>query len=112
MTRMITDDMASAAFDWLASNSDDISHARGALIRAEYRVKKVYARLFLAADGSIDVRKAKATCEPEYDAACEDHASAEARWEELKDKRNKLELLCEAWRTQNANERGIVRAAR
>ena len=109
---LITDDMIEAAVAWLNSNSDDISQARGALIRAEYRVKRVHARLFLAAEGSIDVRKAKATCEPEYDAACEDHAAAEARWEELKDKRNKLELLTEAWRTQSSNERGIVRAGR
>jgi hypothetical protein len=110
--RLITDDMAQAAFDWLASNSDDIAHARGAQIRTEYRCKKILAKEFLKAEGSVEVRKAIATCSEEYADACEDHAAAEAQWEKLKDQRNKLELLIEAWRTQASNERGLMRASR
>ena len=113
MTRpIVTDDMANTGAEWLASSSDDIAHARGTLIRAEYKVKRVHARLFLEAEGSIEMRKAIATCHPEYEAACDVHAQAEAKWEELKDKRNKLELMMEVWRTQSSNERGIMRAVR
>ena len=112
MSRLITQEMAQAAFDWLASNSDDVAQARGAAIRAEYRVKKIMAKEFLKAEGSVEVRKATATCSAEYDSACEDHASADANWERLKDQRNKFELLIEAWRTQASNERGLVRATR
>lgn len=110
--RLITQDMAQAAFDWLASNSDDVAHARGSAIRAEYRVKKIMAKEFLKAEGSVDVRKATATCSAEYEEACENHAKADAQWEKLKDQRNKFELLIEAWRTQASNERGLVRASR
>lgn len=111
--RLITQEMAQAAFDWLASNSDDVAHARGALIRAEYRTKKVMAKEFLKADGgSVDARKAAATCSNAYQEACEDHAKAEADWEKLRDQRNKFELLIEAWRTMQSNERGLVRATR
>jgi hypothetical protein len=104
--------MAQAAFDWLASNSDDVAQARGASIRAEYRVKKIHAKEFLKAAGTETARKATATCSPEYEEACEDHARADANWERLKDQRNKFELLIEAWRTQASNERGLVRASR
>lgn len=110
--RLITDDMAQAAFDWLASNSDDVAQARGAAIRAEYRVKKVFMKQFLKAEGSMDVRKATATCSPEYEDACEDHAAADAAWEAKKDQRNKFELLIEAWRTMQSNERGLMMATR
>ena len=110
--RLITQEMAQAAFDWLASNSDDVAQARGALIRAEYRVKKIHAKEFLKADGSVDVRKSVATCSAEYEDACEDHAAADAQWEKMKDQRNKFSLLIEAWRTQNSNERGLMRASR
>lgn len=112
MTKLITDEMAQAAFDWLASNSDDVSKARGALIRAEYRVKKVMAKKFLKAEGSNEIRKAIATISDEYGEACEDHAKAEEDWEKARDTRNKFELLIEAWRTQQSNERGLVRASR
>lgn len=110
--RLITDDMIEAAVAWLNSNSDDISQARGAVIRSDYRAKKVLAKQMLAAEGPEWQRRARATCSDDYEKAMDDVAGAEERWEGLKDKRNKLELLCEAWRTQNANERGIVRAAR
>lgn len=112
MSRLITEEMAQAAFDWLSSNSDDIAHARGDLIRAEYKVKRVFARLYLVNEGASEVRKSRVLCSEEYTAATDAHADAEARWEGLRDKRNKLELLIEAWRTQASNERGIMRAGR
>lgn len=112
MTRLITDEMAQAAFDWLASTSDEIAHARGSAIRAEYRVKRVHARLFLDAEGSAEARKAWATCQDEYQTACIEHADAEGRWEALRDARTKMTLLIEAWRTQQSSERGVVRAGR
>lgn len=112
MTRLITQEMAQAAFDWLASNSEDVAHARGSLIRAEYRAKRIHAKQMLAAEGSQEVRKALATVSEEYQSACEDHAEAEAKWAGILDTRNKFELLIEAWRTQASNERGLVRASR
>ncbi len=109
---LITEEMAQAAFDWLASNSEDVAHARGALIRAEYRAKRIHAKQLLVAEGSQEIRKATATVSAEYQSACEDHAEAEAKWAAILDQRNKFELLIEAWRTQQSNERGLVRASR
>ena len=48
----------------------------------------------------------------EYDAAMEAYAQAEGRWEELKDQKNKAELVMEAWRTMSSNERSVMRATR
>ena len=110
--KLITEQMAEAASMWLDSSSDDIAQARGAAIRAEYRVKKVMAKQFLKAEGSNDVRKAIATCSAEYEEACEDHAKADADWEKLKVQRNKFSLMVEAWRTQQSYERGLQRATR
>jgi hypothetical protein len=80
------------------------------LIRSEYKVKKVHARLFRQAPSeSIESKKAWVQMQEEYIEACEAHAMAEGYWEKLKDERNKGELLFEAWRTIQANDRGFRR---
>ena len=107
MSSLLRNEQVQAAFDWLHEHSDRIGAARGMVIRLEYKVKRVLARKMLAASGPEWQRKAEATCDPEYESVCEAHADAEATWEELRDTRNKCELILEAWRTLSANDRGI-----
>lgn len=111
--RLLTEDQVQAAFDVLTANSDAIGAARGMVIRTEYKVKRVFSRLYMNSDEKTnDGKKSWAICHPEYGQACEEHAQAEERWEYLKDQRNKAELVIEAWRTMSSNERGIMRAGR
>jgi hypothetical protein len=110
--RLLTEQQVQAAFDVLTSPSADVGAARAMAIRTKFKAEKVWARLYRQASGTIDARKAWATEHEEYEAAMESYAVAEGRWEELKDARNKAELIMEAWRTMSSNERTVMRATR
>jgi hypothetical protein len=110
---MLTEAHVNAAFDWMLANSDIIGAARGMQIRTEYQVGQVRARLMRASqESSADKRRAEAEAADDYAIACEKHAQAEAEWERLRDQRNKCELIIEAWRSIQANERGLQRFTR
>lgn len=105
---LLTDEQVQAAFDWLHQNSDVIGATRATVIRTKYRVERVKARLTLASFESSDAkRRAWAESQEEYAAACEAHADAEGRWAALQDEKEKCGLIIEAWRSINANERGM-----
>lgn len=107
---LLTEEQVQAVFDRLNENGDAVGAARAMQIRAEYKVKKVHARLYRQAPAeSIESKKAWVQMQDEYIQACEAHADAEGHWEKLKDERNKGELLFEAWRTIQANDRGFRR---
>ena len=109
MTDLISEDVLDSAFQWLLKSSDEIASARGNQIRMEYKAKRVFARLFLKAEGSVEVRKAWATDHDEYAVAMENVAVSEEVWERLKDQRNRAELVIEAWRSQTATKRVVDR---
>lgn len=107
MRNLIPEEAVQAAFDWLNQNSDLVGGARANLIRAEYKAKRIHARIMRHEQGAMELRKAKATDSDEYAAAMEDLAHAEGVWETLKDRRSKAEAILEAWRTQEASQRGL-----
>lgn len=107
MRNLIPEEAVQAAFDWLREESDIVGAARANLVRAEFQAKRVHARLMKDAEGAMELRKAKATDHPEYAAVMENLARAEGIWETLKDKRSKAEAILEAWRTQEASQRGL-----
>ncbi len=107
--KLLTEEQVQAAFDWMLSNSMATAAARAMVLRTEFRMKKVHARLMLNADGAMDIRKATATCHPEYETASEAYFAAEEEWTKQLEQRRKCELIIEAWRTQSSNERGIAR---
>lgn len=109
MSELISQQVVDAAFDWLLKSSDEIAAARGNKIRKEYKSKKVFSRLYLNAEGSVETRKAFATCHPEYESAMEDVAIAEEVWSRLDDQRNRASLCLDAWRTEQASRRIIDR---
>jgi len=110
--RVITDDAVEMAFKYLHTSSEEIAMARANRIRAEYKAKRTFARLFRKADGAVEMRKAIATDHDDYAAAMEDVAIAEQTWELMSDQRNRAELILEAWRTAEASERVIGKMAR
>lgn len=107
MSKLLSDEIVQTAFDWLLKSSDEIAMARGNTIRAEFKAKKVFARLFMLADGSVEARKSWAQCHDEYAVAMENVAVAEETWERARDQRNRAELIIEAYRTMEASERAV-----
>ena len=107
MSNFIPDEAVQAGFDWLREKSDVVGAARANVVRCEYKAKRVLARLMKQAEGAMELRKAKAIDNDEYAEAMEDLARAEGIWETLKDRRSKAEAILEAWRTQEASQRGL-----
>lgn len=105
----ISEAAVDGAFHWLLSASDEIASARGNKIRKEYIAKRVFARMFIHASGSIEMKKAIAMDSDEYAAAMEDVAVSEEVWEKMCDQRNRAQLIIEAWRTSEASQRAIQR---
>lgn len=111
--RLLTREQVQTAFDVLTQPSANVGAARAMVIRTKYKTEKVWARLYRSSpEKTIDARKAWADEHEEYEAAMEAYAEAEGRWEELRDQRNKAELILEAWRTMSSNERTVMRATR
>jgi hypothetical protein len=110
MKQLISEEQIQAAFDLLHEKSDDIAAARAMQVRTDDRKKAVLSRLILASpERTEQSRKAWATAHPEYAEACEAHAIAEGRWEEMKDRRARVIALLECWRTLEASQRGLAR---
>jgi enterochelin esterase-like enzyme len=112
MTNWLPEEAVSLAFDWLREASEVVAAAKINVSRKEFRAKKVYAKLFRVADGNIEARKAWAMDHPDYEAAMEEYFEAAEIWEQMQDRRNKCEACLEAWRTQEASQRGLIRSSR
>ena len=106
MTRLITDEMMEAALDYLATASDHIAAARAARLRAEFKRKRVRAKLiFQSNQPSALMREAWAEAHEVYFEACEEEVKATEADEKAREERNKANTIIEAWRTENANRR-------
>jgi hypothetical protein len=112
MSSWLPEEAVEAAFQWLREASDVVAAAKVNVLRKEFRAKKVHAKLFRIADGSVDARKAWATDHPDYEQAMEEYFEASELWEQMLDRRNKCEATIEAWRSQEASQRGLIRSAR
>lgn len=106
MKRLITDEMMEAALDYLATASDHIAAARANRLRAEFKRKRVRAKLILQSNQpSAILREAWAEAHELYFQSCEDEVAAVEADERAREERNKASSIIEAWRTENANRR-------
>jgi hypothetical protein len=106
MARLVTDDMVEAALNYLATASDHIAAARANRLRAEFKRKRVRAKLILESNQpSAIMREAWAEAHEVYFEACEAEVKATEIDEKAREERNKAGVVIEAWRTENANRR-------
>ena len=106
MSRLVTDAMVEEALNYLSVSSDHIAAARAMRLRAEFKRKRVRAKLILESNQSSAImREAWAEAHSLYYEACEDEVKAVEADEHARSERNKAETVIEAWRTENANQR-------
>ncbi len=110
MNVLVSNQMVTAAFDWLDDHAAPAAAAKAELIRAEHNVKRVKARLFLASnETSVAAKDAWAMSQDEYGGACEREAEAARNDEYHRREREKCQALIEAWRTESANYRTMTK---
>lgn len=106
MRRLITDEMLEVALEYLATSSEQIAAARANRLRAEFKRKRIRAKLILQSNQpSAVAREAWAEAHELYHEACEEEVKAVEADELSRSERNKAETIIEAWRTENANQR-------
>ena len=104
---IVSDQMVQDAFDWLHNHAESAASAKAEKIRAEYGVKATRARLFKEFEGTVAERQAWADCDMTTQEAYEREALAVETDEFHRVNRSKCEAIIEAWRTEQANLRGM-----
>src|SRR5690348_13227121 len=102
---IVTEHQVSAALEYLADDPHPIAVAKKSVTDAENETKRIFARVFLASDGSVDARKAHAEIDPTYISAKERESDAIQSLERHKARTKSAEMIIEVWRSENANAR-------
>ena len=98
--------MVEEALNYLAASSDHIAAARAMRLRAEFKRKRVRAKLILDSNQSSAVaREAWAEAHPLYHEACEEEVRAVEADEHARAEGNKAETIIETYRTEEATRR-------
>ena len=106
MTRLVTDQMVEEALNYLSVSSDHIAAARAMRLRAEFKRKRVRAKLILESNQpSAIMREAWAEAHSLYYEACEDEVKAVEADERARSERNKADTVLEVYRTEEATHR-------
>jgi hypothetical protein len=102
---MIDAQRMEAAMDFLAESDLPFAQEKMELEKAEILRKRIRARIFLAADGTVAERQAKAEVAPETETADDAYCMCVKAYESLKARRQRAELVLEIWRSLEASRR-------
>ena len=106
MSALVTDDMVSAALEYLSRSTVDSAKAKADRVMAEHNRKRVRAQLILESEQTTAaMREADAEASQWYLEACQAERDAVERDEYHRAARIKADAIIEAWRTENANAR-------
>ena len=101
----VTDERAEKALRYLAETDEPAAEAKAEMERAEFAAKAVKDALFKRLDGSVADRQAEAGSSDEYAAAMDRYFRCVQMWEGVRNKRQTEALVCEIWRSVQANQR-------
>ena len=107
---LVTDNMVSAALQYLAVNTQAAAKAKADRVMAEHQRKRVLAGEILASEqSSFAMKEAEALASAAYKLACEAEAMAVEQDEYHRAARAKADALISAWQTERANIRAAER---
>jgi len=106
MAKLITDDMIESALQYLSTASEPTAASRAMRLRKEFSRKRIRAKLILEApEKTAGLREAWAEAHPAYERACEEEIEAVEADEYYRSERSKADIIVEAWRSEQANQR-------
>lgn len=100
---IVSEKNVSDALAYLAQGG--AAEAEAAFLAAEQRKDRLYAKLYLAAKGTIDERKAAVIDNEEYQSALTDEIGAKFQFSRAKSRASGADKMCEIWRTEQSNIR-------
>ncbi len=102
----VSDDNVTAALTYLASDPHPLAAAKFELMKAENATKKLYARLFMASNGtSNEMRRAGVESNTDYIDAKDAEALLFFDVERHRERKNAAEKLLDIYQTESANSR-------
>jgi hypothetical protein len=103
---MISDERREKAMRYLAETDLECAELEGEQVRREYLLDMIRDRGFLTADGSsIREREARSNTSADVQRAHEEYVQALVRFKHVKAKRQTETMICDQWRSENANRR-------
>src|SRR5687767_4093400 len=100
---MISEERRWKAVTYLAETDLECAELEGEQVRREYLLDMIKDRCFLTADGNNREREATANTSPEVQRAHEEWVQALVRFKHMKPKRQTEAMICDQWRSENAN---------
>jgi t-SNARE complex subunit (syntaxin) len=97
------------ALEYLNADPHPLARAQRDIFVAENNSKRVFARAFLNAEGSVEARKAIAELDVDYISARNREAEAIEQLHDHREHKNGAEFIIEAWRTEQSNIRASER---
>lgn len=104
--RIVDNKAVEEALQELALLDDKEAELRAAREYGEAKLKEIYSRHYLKAEGTIAAKDAEARLNPEYVKHNEDLRMVIQNHQAAKNKRETLTMVKEVWQTENANLRG------
>lgn len=102
---MITEERRDKSLQYLVSTDFESAELEADVLRKEYGLELVRDRVFLVSDGNIPEREAKARQSAETQRAHEEWLQALVKFKHVKAKRTTESIVCDQWRSENANRR-------
>lgn len=106
---IVDEEKVALSLDYLNIAPHPLALARKDVVDSENKARRVYARAFLSAEGSVEARKAKAELAEAYKEAKAEEAQAILELETHRARVKGAELLLEIFRTEAANVRAAER---
>ena len=101
----ITTERMEKALSYLAETDETCANLRADMERAEFKAKAIRDALFMRLTGTVAERTAQAGEKAEYHEAMNRYFGFVSAYESVKNKRSTESIVCECWRSLNANRR-------
>lgn len=98
-------DKLESALEFLANSDHDYAIEKAELERSEILRKRTRARVFQLSDGTVAERQALAETHPDVQDADDKYCNNIERFETLKARRQRAEIVVDVWRSLEASRR-------
>lgn len=102
---IISRDKLESALMYLAETDEEYANEKAQVERSEILRKRVRARVFLAASGTVAERERTAEVSVEAEQADDDYCKSVRLYETLRAKRQRAEIVIDVWRSLEASRR-------
>lgn len=106
---IVNDDTVSKALQYLSEDPHPVALARKDVTDAENNSKAAYAAFYLKTEGTVKERESWVESDPVYKQRKSDEGDAIMEFERHRARVRAAEMICEIWRSENANARAAER---